>query len=440
MAAIAELKAIASLDGKKFDAEVKRIGSSVDKFGAGLSQLKGLIAGAFTIGAVVSFGRKLLATADDLQTAANTFDVSLESMIAFKSAMAESGIGADRFMRIFGKLNSSISEAQRGVKTYTDAFDMMGVSQRELIGLGMDEVMALMATKYEAAGDKAQFLAGVSKAFGERIGPQLIEVFQRLNTEGLDEFKKSAEGAADGIAELAKASDRLEKLGDDAIVWSAKTVGAIDLVIQKMADMQVQEEIAGKRPSFWERLLAGAGPVGALAGAGLYIKKLFDHEMTPEPEAPAAGAEAEEKKAAALSAYDAAEREERLDREMTAEEKRIAQRYEAIEAMKREDAAATKLADSRSKLEEQKIEEQKAGGEAWGDALAGKGIPTPGMARVDSLQSIGGLVGGAAGRGDQAARIAERQASIQEAIREIVAEHSRKLDAIDKKLGELGDG
>jgi hypothetical protein len=277
-----------------------------------------------------------------------------------------------------------------------------------------------LATKYEAAGDKAQFLAGVSKAFGERIGPQLIEVFQRLNTEGLDKFKESAAGAAEGMSELAKASDNLEKAGDKATIWAGKVVGAILRVAPA-----VERFVQAGGVSGWMARRRRTGPMFGEGEGG--------HEGGQ------AAADADTSKADALAEFDAEEREKRLEAEMTAEEKRIAQRYEAIEAMKREDAATKKLADSRRKLEEQKLEIFSDAQKDIADAKAGKGIAIPGMARVDSLQSIGGLVGGAAGRGDQSARIAEKQASIQEAIRDIVAEHTRKLDAIDKKLGELGD-
>jgi hypothetical protein len=414
MAAIAELKALAQLDGKQFDSDIKKLGNSVDRFGAGpLKNIGGMIAGAFSIGALTMFGRKLLKTADDLQTAASTFDVSLSSMIAFKSAMAESGIGADRFMRIFGKLNSSISEAQRGVTTYTDAFQMMNISQRELAGLGMDEVLALMAQKYEEAGDKQQFLAGVSKAFGERIGPQLIEVFQRLNREGLDKFKESAEGAAQGISELAKASDMFEKLGNDAIIWAGKTVGAI-LSVRSELDKFVT---AGGVQGWWQRLHR-KGPVFGMTDEG-------------QPEGTAAKIEA----AKTVKTETPSERRLAGLAELEAREQK-ALREKQDKILRKQGARDEREAEKRDALYEQQDELARSYAQKMAEIEAGKVISAPGQMAVDALQRVGGIVGGVAG-GDQRARIEERQAKTQEAIRDLTRDTNAKLEKIDQKLFEL---
>ena len=71
-------------------------------------------------------------------------------------------------------------------------------------------------------------------------------------------------------------------------------------------------------------------------------------------------------------------------------------------------------------------------------AKAGKGIGTPDMARIDSLQQIGGLVGGVAGAGSQKSRMAERQAKITESIEKLTRDMLSKTRELDAHVVALG--
>ncbi len=70
----------------------------------------------------------------------------------------------------------------------------------------------------------------------------------------------------------------------------------------------------------------------------------------------------------------------------------------------------------------------------------GVGIAIPEMARVNSMQRIGGIVGGVEGAGNQAARIAERTLAIAEATQALERDMYRKLSDIEARLTELGEG
>lgn len=404
----------------------KKVGSLGSELKSSMSGLTGMIAGAFSIGAIVSFGRKLLQTSDDMQTAANTFGMTLENMIAMKSAMAESGIGADRFMRIFAKLNSSMSEANQGVKTYTDAFAMMNISQKELAGTGGDIVrtMELLSQKYGEAADKTDFLAGVSKAFGDRIGPQLVEVFNRIRTEGLDKFKEGAQSSAKGIEELAKASDTIEGVFNKIIMWSANAVGAISRVAEAMG------RLSEERPKMdWFTKYSGLGIYQNL------MESIGEQFWKSESIGPMDFSSRH--KSGAGSASGAGNAKAASDR--------LAAIWNPDEAARKEKETAQKKMDKQLKLDEAssaKLDEMYAAEDKLAEDYAKKrkDITGPndtalmGPSRVDSLQAIGGLIGNAGGQGDQSARAAERQEKIQKDISDLVRETNTKLDELSSKL------
>jgi len=403
---MAKLQAMLGMDASKFNASTKKAGNNVNKFGQGLGKIKGLIAGAFSIGIIVAFGRKMLKMADDLQTAANIFNVSIETMIAFQSVMAESGISAERFNKIFGRIASAQGDVRRGLATYVDAINDMNISSEEFVGIGVDKALELMAQKYGEAADKGKFMEGTVKLLGTRL-VGLVEVFQRMNREGMDPFRKNAESAADGMRELAKASDKLEKYQNKLTITTGKFFGLIE-----------------NAQRFW----------------GAYFKGGMEEVARMKT------IESQEKQIEALKRLTSQARAAKEAKDALAESRWKAEIKEEEEltkwAEKQADTMIKKAetaAKKRIKLEEKrgKIEEDYAKRAAA--IRAGKGISAPGMARVSRLQAIGGVVGRAAGVGDQAARMAERQLAIQTALKTLTSETNSKIDENTRATVALGE-
>ncbi|MCK9432567.1 MAG: hypothetical protein M0R00_06385 [Candidatus Omnitrophica bacterium] len=257
MSAIAELKAILGLDATKFKAETQKVTTLTSSLQKSISGISGMLAGAFSAGALIAFGRNLLKVADDLQTAANVFGTSMDTMIAWKSVMAESGIGADRFMKLFGRLASAQADVDKGLKTYTDSLDKMNIAHEEFVGLKIDKVMELLARKYGEAENKTAFLGEAAKLLGVR-GLELIEVFQRLNEKGMEKFTEEAKKAAGGMKELAAASDTMENFFNTIIMKSAEAVGALSSLTKANERLISSGGIFGAMKRFFGR---SGGPV-----------------------------------------------------------------------------------------------------------------------------------------------------------------------------------
>jgi hypothetical protein len=433
MAALAELTARATLRGEQFKSEVRSLGNSVDSLKSNqLAGLKSMIAGAFTVGAIVQFGRKMLAMADDVQTAANTFGITVKSLLTMKGVMAESGIGADKFIKLFARIGSAASEAKNGVKTYTDAFKAMGIAQDDLAGLSPDKIIELMAVKYAEAGNKAEFLSGVVKAFGLREGPALIEVLQRIHAEGLDKFRESAGDAAKGITELAKASDTLEKAGNQVQMWAAKVVGALTGIYDALGRFKNTGGLVG----WWRRLNRGG-------------EEPFGYQQFHKTYDPSEVQNEEEKKVAIIAAANTASELAAIAARQAEEAKKVADaKAKAEEAAAAKALAAWKTYYDAIDRETEKLvgiyEEQDALAldtqRRQQEIIQGKGISTDPAGRVDALQRIGGIIGGVSAGGDSAARRAERVEKIQQALKDEAVRSQAELVKMNQKLDELVGG
>lgn len=422
MASVAELRAIALLDGKQFEAEIKKIGNSAGKTSEGFGKLQGMIAGAFSVGAVISFGRKLLDTADNMQTAANTFGLSMKSMIGLGNAMAESGIKSDSFLRILGKLQQAQTYVIEGNKRMTDGVKALGISQDEFVALNVDDLLERLAVAYTEAGGSAEAFGAITAIFGERIGPQMIEVLQRISTDGLAKFKEDAEVAAEGMSALAEASDTLEKLGNDFTIWAAKAVGAIKEVISAQERFRTSGGLVG----WWERIHRKGPVFGMDEDTGMP----YGRSPTPPPkpksdaeritaEANIAALKARYAEAAAKAEADAqkalASQQERDAAKLAADRERRAEKTERL--LDKQDAVVADYNARRAEIE------------------SGKGLGASARP-VDSLLAMGGLVGNMVNAPQLQA--AERAAKATEAMNELQANTNRKLDDVRKEIQELG--
>lgn len=455
----AELKTVASLDDRAFSAGLGRMKSHTDTFGAGLGRLKGMIAGAFTISAITSFTKSLMNMADDMMTTAETFGLSVESVLALQSAMAGSGMGAEDMMRIFGRLKDSQAEVANKNKIMLDAVAALGIGYQEFMALPIDRLLARIGEKYVEAGRSTQAFGAISDIFGQRIGPAVIEVLERINTQGLDGFIEKSKEAADATRQFAAASDYLE----ESIVRMKQT---------SMTTMSKVVELLASSANVYARMLEGKSYSEAV-----FLEALeYDKRKSPAAAPGAAPGAAPPEKTwqetpegvKALEAW-YRKKEELMLRDMSLADQAAWHERElrAVQA----DAAAAAVNDSKTyyelenkifelkkkirdieekqaKAKEARIEKELAAsrdqlevlrdaGEQQAAIAEGRGIPVPDMARVDSMQRMGGIVGGVAGAGSQAARIAERQLATAEAMRELEAETNRKLANIEMRLKEL---
>lgn len=451
----AELKTVASLDDRAFSAGLGQMKSHTDTFGAGLGRLKGMIAGAFTISAITSFTKSLMNMADDMVTTAETFGLSVESVLALQSAMAGSAVGAEDMMRIFGRLKDSQAEVANKNKIMLNAVAALGIGYEEFMALPIDRLLARIGEKYVEAGRSTQAFGAISDIFGQRIGPAVIEVLERINTQGLDGFIEKSKEAADATRQFAAASDYLE----ESIVRMKQT---------SMTTMSKVVELLASSANVYARMFEGKSYSEAVFLEALEYDKRKSPAAAPGAAPPEKTWQETPEGVKALEAW-FRKKEELMLRDMSLAEQAAWHERElkAVQA----DAAAAAVNDSKTyyelenkifelkkkirdieekqaKAKEARVEKELAAsrdqlevlrdaGEQQAAIAEGRGIPVPDMARVDSMQRMGGIVGGVAGAGSQAARIAERQLATAEAMRILETETNRKLADIEMRLKEL---
>lgn len=435
----AVLKAKASLDGKQFDSEVKKLGNSVQQFGSNqLAGLKGMIAGAFTTGAITSFGRDILQTMTRLKDLSIQGGVSTDEFQGLSMVVRKAGSDENQLASALSKVDKAQQDALGGNKQTVASFAALGITLDNLIKMNPAELFAEMSKALAAAHMTGEPLKATMDIIGQKIAPQLKQSMMDLAAQGL-------QGAIDKSKELGESFDkdfieRVKKADDVLEGWGRK-------VKVRFTDLASYILDFGKTFREFEKYTEGMSKSEKMAFKEKYVKDPraaraeMDKGTSRSPEFLKMQERLQRGLAEAETGFaDTAEQAQRRAlSEKTAKEeaKKNAAKQAEFDAKRAEQITANE--NKRDELYRQQDDLALDSQQRQKDILKGKGIQMPDMARVDSLQRMGGLVGNAAGGpADQAARIAERQTKIAEEIKREIQNTNQKLEELGRKIDDLG--
>ena len=211
----------------------KNFGVSVEK-SLGISQFKGMVAGALSVAAVTSSVNALLEKADGIDALAKRFDITAEGIQSIQYAADQTGASAESMFMALKKLTVALEEARDGNKEYRNALLALGVSLGDIKSKNAEQVFYQIGKRAEgAAGETMKFSDGI-KVFG-RAGDQALGSMR-------DGFATVAAGAKkagvvienDFVKKLADAHDQVQKLKAQITVGGASILSPIVSYIQSL--------------------------------------------------------------------------------------------------------------------------------------------------------------------------------------------------------------
>ena len=141
------------------------------------------------------------------------FGISMRSVAAFEVLAGAAGEAMDHGLQ---HLNATLGEARGGSADAISKFSALGLSMRDLAGLGIDQVYRRVADRLAAIRDPAERAAAAHALFG-RTGLELTGILAK-GAAGFDQAAKAAEDYGlvvrnPGPAKLATAHIREAELG-----------------------------------------------------------------------------------------------------------------------------------------------------------------------------------------------------------------------------------
>lgn len=229
----AELKAIATLDTKNFEAGAAKIGQTAEKasgglgvLGSGLNKLGAAIGAAFTVGAVVNFTKAMSEAAMATQKAANVLGISGGAMEELGDLAERTGSDAGTLQAKMTKLADSQESAILGNKEAEASFGRLGVSMQDLQALSIDELLLRVA---QGAQQDGAAISDLNNIMGRGAAGEMSAMLKDLAQNGLPGVTAAVDAQIAAFSDLnsiwRQAKDDLGHLGQEILLTAAQFLG-----------------------------------------------------------------------------------------------------------------------------------------------------------------------------------------------------------------------
>lgn len=232
------------------------ISSKVKSWSSGM---RGMIAGAFSVGAITKLGMDAIATAERIGQLKDATDLTTDQVQALGYAAQSANMSAEQFSGMIVHLVDAQKKAVDGNEDLTATFAKLGISLSELQSLKADQLIERVAAAISALRGSNDAMTAATDLFGTKMGVKAIDVlsqvaggFDAVIAAGRDAGMISMQGTVEEVQRLDAEVDRLKaKLSGMAITGLGKAAEGIKAVAKAAGE-------ANSKEGFWSRLFRGA--------------------------------------------------------------------------------------------------------------------------------------------------------------------------------------
>ena len=264
-----EIQASVGLDTTKFQRGLAKSQKSINNFAANAIKKFGAIAGAAGLGMLARSAIDLGSKISDMAVQMN---IGTDELQTLEFAAREAGVGVEVMARALRNVQLRTEEAINGNKSYGDAFKALGIDVNEFKKLSVEKRMEAIAIAQRDAADSGAAYNAVSRILGEKAGPALQEVLQKLaGPEGYGGLEAAAKRAGevmskDTIAKMDEAADRIESFKRKMTVMAGEVMAFVMPAFQMFfgglgATSDMFAMLTGKAMSFFGFLSRSVGIV-----------------------------------------------------------------------------------------------------------------------------------------------------------------------------------
>lgn len=134
----------------------------------------------------------------DMASATRT---GVEELQVLTYAARIAGASNEQMANALIRVQKSASDAKRGLSTATDAFAKLGINVNDFINLSPEQMLEMLSRKLVESGKDTRAYGAALDLLGTRNAPKLLEVLERLGTQGFAALESKARGARQVMAE-----------------------------------------------------------------------------------------------------------------------------------------------------------------------------------------------------------------------------------------------
>ena len=206
-----ELRADSAQLRGEFARAQKSAGAFKTEISAGAKALVGFTAGAIGIRAGLGIFTDLAEKFDRVGKLSNRFNLPVEDVQKLSVAAELTGTNIERLTAALTKSTVAGYEASQGVKSYSDAFDALGIGVDEFNAADSTQKVALLSRAFADAEDETTAFASAYRILG-KAGSDLIPLL-RENADGVERLTGNlATLGADDVAAIEAFNDEMTVL------------------------------------------------------------------------------------------------------------------------------------------------------------------------------------------------------------------------------------
>ena len=234
-----EIKSEISLNTTKFQRGLANSQKGINNFAKNAIRKFGAIAGAAGLGMLARSAIDLGSKISDMAVQMN---IGTDQLQTLEFAAREAGVGVEIMGRALRNVQLRTEEAINGNKSYGDAFVRLGINIQEFKKLSVEKKMEAIAIAQSKATDKAAAYNAVSRILGEKAGPALQEVLQKLaGPQGYGGLEAAAKRAGEvmskeTIAKMDAAADKIESFKRRMTVMAGEVLAKVVPALQMLGN------------------------------------------------------------------------------------------------------------------------------------------------------------------------------------------------------------
>ena len=230
-------------------------------------------AGGAVVGALGLAIKSFAQTGDEIQKMSLRTALSTEVLSEYKFALEQSGSSVEGFEKSIRRMSSFIQDGRDGLTTTTDALDTLGVSVKDLEGLGVEDAFVFLSSALADVEDDITQAALAQDLFG-RSGTALLPMLAQ-GADGIAALREEArelgivftQDMADGAARVIDAQNTMRKstLGLQ-MAFAQHLAPALSKTLEVMGKViSAVSRFANENPVLTKTLGAMAFTIGTLA-------------------------------------------------------------------------------------------------------------------------------------------------------------------------------
>ncbi len=212
------------LDSKSFQNGLKTAQKKAQGFSKHIGKLFAFTA---ALGGLTALIKKSVDFGSAQSDVAAQLKISTEAFQVFAGAMKDAGGSQKGLEKAILAMQTAVVQGSEGLTTFKRAFDRIGVSIDDLIGMSPEDQFIHIAKAITESKNDLGDLTAVAEIFGKKNAPFLIEVLERLGTDGFGALREEIEktyGLMDEEtqATLDDVADRLAAFSNKATIVIGK--------------------------------------------------------------------------------------------------------------------------------------------------------------------------------------------------------------------------